>query len=156
MQDLTNLPPPPKGQTGITLDQFNHLPPPPKGQVGVTLDQIQSQQPAKQSFFDPMKAQAEAMKQEGINNPSTLKGALQYGAGAMGSIGAGVAEFVGADKPIANVGQKIAKAVLPQGLPQNYDPVTGRQAIAGAAETALTLGTGGGTSILKAGLKTGL
>lgn len=38
--DFSQLPPPPKGQTGMTLDQFKHLPPPPKGQQGVTLDQI--------------------------------------------------------------------------------------------------------------------
>jgi hypothetical protein len=41
--NLNNLPPPPQGKTGITLDQFKHLPPPPKGQQGFTLEQIQSQ-----------------------------------------------------------------------------------------------------------------
>lgn len=49
MADLNSLPPPPKNQTGMTLDQFQHLPPPPKGQTGMTLDQIQgskTQQPA--------------------------------------------------------------------------------------------------------------
>lgn len=44
---LNSLPPPPKNQTGMTLDQFQHLPPPPKGQTGVTLDQIQGQKPAQ-------------------------------------------------------------------------------------------------------------
>jgi hypothetical protein len=38
--DLSKLPAPPKGQTGITLDAFKHLPPPPAGQTGLTLDQI--------------------------------------------------------------------------------------------------------------------
>lgn len=41
--DLSQLPPPPKGQTGITLDQFSHLPPPPTGQKGLTLAQIKAQ-----------------------------------------------------------------------------------------------------------------
>ena len=45
MDNLSKLPPPPKGQTGVTLDSFAHLPPPPKGQTGVTLEQIKSQQP---------------------------------------------------------------------------------------------------------------
>lgn len=39
---LNKLPAPPKGQTGVTLDQFNHLPPPPKGQIGLSPDQIKS------------------------------------------------------------------------------------------------------------------
>lgn len=39
-QSLNQLPPPPKGQTGVTLDQFKHLPPPPQGQQGMTLDQV--------------------------------------------------------------------------------------------------------------------
>lgn len=37
---LSNLPPPPKGQTGVTLDSLKHLPPPPKGQKGFRLDEI--------------------------------------------------------------------------------------------------------------------
>lgn len=45
MAGLNSLPPPPKGQTGMTLDQFQHLPPPPTGQTGVTLDQIQKSKP---------------------------------------------------------------------------------------------------------------
>jgi hypothetical protein len=45
MDDLSKLPAPPKGQTGIAPDQFSHLPPPPKGQQGMTLAQIQSQAP---------------------------------------------------------------------------------------------------------------
>ena len=44
MADLNSLPPPPTGQIGMTLDQFQHLPPPPKGQTGVTLDQIKAPQ----------------------------------------------------------------------------------------------------------------
>src|SRR5690348_1552551 len=45
MNPLANLPPPPQGQTGITLDQFSHLAPPPSGQKGLTLAQVQAQQP---------------------------------------------------------------------------------------------------------------
>lgn len=37
--DFSKLPPPPKGVTGLTLDQ---LPKPPQGQQGLTLDEIQS------------------------------------------------------------------------------------------------------------------
>ncbi len=40
--DLKNLPPPPSGQTGVTLQSLQHLPPPPQGQQGFTLDQIQN------------------------------------------------------------------------------------------------------------------
>lgn len=40
MASLDSLPPPPQGQTGITLDAFNHLPPPPSGQKGVTLAEL--------------------------------------------------------------------------------------------------------------------
>lgn len=46
---LQNLPPPPKGQTGVTLDSLKHLPPPPKGQKGFTLDQIKSQNQTPQN-----------------------------------------------------------------------------------------------------------
>jgi hypothetical protein len=38
--DLTKLPPPPKGQQGVTFQSFQHLPPPPPGQKGMTLDEI--------------------------------------------------------------------------------------------------------------------
>lgn len=37
---LSQLPPPPQGQTGVTLDSLQSLPPPPSGQKGMTLDQI--------------------------------------------------------------------------------------------------------------------
>lgn len=46
---FNNLPPPPKGQSGMTLDQFKHLPPPPKGQSGMTLDQIKSSSDKQQA-----------------------------------------------------------------------------------------------------------
>lgn len=42
MASLSSLPPPPKGKTGISLDQFKHLPPPPAGKTGMTLAQIQA------------------------------------------------------------------------------------------------------------------
>ncbi len=38
--DLSKLPPPPKGQTGVTLDALKGLPPPPAGQKGLTPSQI--------------------------------------------------------------------------------------------------------------------
>lgn len=42
--DLSKLPPPPKGQTGIQPSDLSKLPPPPKGQTGLTLQQIIAQQ----------------------------------------------------------------------------------------------------------------
>lgn len=42
--DLSKLPPPPTGQTGVFLSDIQKLPPPPQGQQGMTLDQIKSQQ----------------------------------------------------------------------------------------------------------------
>jgi len=38
---LSQLPAPPKGQTGITLSSLKNLPPPPQGQTGLTLAQLQ-------------------------------------------------------------------------------------------------------------------
>ena len=38
--DLSKLPPPPKNQVGMSLDQIKGLPPPPQGQQGMTLDQV--------------------------------------------------------------------------------------------------------------------
>jgi len=50
------LPPPPKGQVGLTLDQLpkSALPPPPKGQTGLTLEQINAPAPVapKLNFFN--------------------------------------------------------------------------------------------------------
>lgn len=40
---LSQLPPPPQGQTGVTLESLQNLPPPPQGQRGMTLDQVQNQ-----------------------------------------------------------------------------------------------------------------
>lgn len=50
--DLSKLPPPPKGQTGVTLQSLQGLPPPPTGQQGMTLDQVkQSSKPTSSAFF---------------------------------------------------------------------------------------------------------
>lgn len=40
---LSGLPPPPKGQTGVTFGQLKDLPSPPKGQTGMTFDQLNTQ-----------------------------------------------------------------------------------------------------------------
>lgn len=40
--DLSKLPPPPKGQVGLSAADLAKLPPPPKGQVGMTADQLKS------------------------------------------------------------------------------------------------------------------
>ncbi len=42
--NLGSLPPPPKGQTGVTLNSLKNLPPPPQGQTGMTLNQVQQPQ----------------------------------------------------------------------------------------------------------------
>lgn len=52
---LSTLPPPPKGQTGVTLDDLQSLPPPPSGQQGKTLADVQTPldtQPPKPDFLD--------------------------------------------------------------------------------------------------------
>lgn len=43
-KSLTQLPPPPKGQTGIPFQSLKGLPPPPTGQKGMTMDQINTPQ----------------------------------------------------------------------------------------------------------------
>ena len=45
MTNLSNLPPPPKGKTGVTLGSLSHLPPPPSGGKGMTLDQVKASTP---------------------------------------------------------------------------------------------------------------
>ena len=109
-------------------------------------------QPQGYSFLDPMQKQADQMKQEGAEDPNVLSGALKYGAGRMGDLGVSALKLLNTDKPVAYVGQKIAKAVLPAGLPANYNPVTGVQATAGAAQTALAF-SGIGTKLTGSVLK---
>lgn len=43
--DLSHLPPPPKNQQGITLDDMTNLPPPPTGQQGVSLEDLSQNTP---------------------------------------------------------------------------------------------------------------
>src|ERR1039458_2897884 len=40
MNNLSQLPPPPTGQTGLSFNELKNLPPPPSGQQGLTLNQI--------------------------------------------------------------------------------------------------------------------
>src|SRR3990167_6999479 len=51
---MINLPPPPKGQTGLPLSAFSHLPDPPKGQQGMTLAQLRPTPPIEQSNDDSL------------------------------------------------------------------------------------------------------
>lgn len=44
---LSKLPPPPKGQTGVSLQSLQSLPPPPKGQTGVSFDQLSKHTPTQ-------------------------------------------------------------------------------------------------------------
>lgn len=49
MADLASLPPPPTGQTGVSLSSLQNLPPPPSGQQGLSLQQAQAQSIAQKS-----------------------------------------------------------------------------------------------------------
>lgn len=121
--DFSKLPPPPKGQTGVTLEQFSHLPPPPTGQQGFTLDEISGnttrdtqQAPsvanmalqgigksAKENLVDPFTSRLKDINFEGQNSASN---ALQTG----GALAGGVVD-------VFSKGLKGAyQAVTPQGV----------------------------------------
>lgn len=92
----------------------------------------------KASFFDPMR---DDIKQK-IASDSLVDNAVGY----MGKIGLGVAEFVGADKPMAYASEKAlidGVGIDPTQTDPNYKRTTGLQAAAGAAQTGLTLYGGG-------------
>ena len=125
MTDLSNLPPPPKGQTGVTLDSFSHLPPPPKGQQGFTLDQINSQQTPE--------SQGAVKQADGTyRGPTFLEGLEQAGIGAANFVGSqaiGLGQFaLNAVKPSSNTvfNQKATPAQLAKGdVPYNQAIQTG-------------------------------
>ena len=130
MQDLTKLPPPPKGQTGVTLDSLKHLPPPPAGQKGMTLDQVKAENP-QNTFNSDLNA-----VQNNPNVPSFVKG-IAKGAGYIDNL-------IGFDKPASYVKEKLGYGA------KGATPTTGRQALAGAAETGITLAGGiEGSALLK-------
>lgn len=104
---MATLPPPPQGQTGITLDQFKHLPPPPKGQTGVTLAQLQTPQQSTQ-----------------IQPQSLLD--------TIGSAAQGVSNFFGGKGISDLAGATIAKTLAPQDQKQYVDFPTPK-AVAGSA-----------------------
>lgn len=145
--DLSQLPPPPKGQTGQTLQSLQGLPPPPAGQQGMTLSQIQSQ------------PQQTGTPSENIwRNLATLGNTVSQGANAVagnlgGAIGNSLAGPVGAAETFArtgNVGQSLDtfKVGLQQGAKANSDPaLVGRTAgeVAQDVVTPASLAVGGGT-----------
>jgi hypothetical protein len=52
MPNLSQLPPPPKGQTGLSFNDLKNLPPPPSGQQGLSLDQINQTPPTPDSVIN--------------------------------------------------------------------------------------------------------
>lgn len=91
--DLSNLPPPPKGQTGINPEVFSHLPPPPKGVKGLTLGQAKAQATSvkkplpittdgdsgsfTKNFFSSVKDEATGAVKTAINGTRSVAGMLQ-------------------------------------------------------------------------------
>lgn len=123
MANLSTLPPPPKGQTGVSPDQFSHLPPPPQGQQGMTLDQInQPSQPTQstgflggigntikgafQSGVNQIKSGFDQVKNTTTSNPLSLLGT---GIEAGAKVGAGAINA--AMSPIAPVMAPVGKAI---------------------------------------------
>lgn len=103
--ELKNLPPPPKGQTGISLDQFKHLPPPPKGQKGLTLDQIEL--PATV----PVKPEGDTLSR----------------------VGRGIGGILGGSKIGEAIGTQIAKRTVPKEQQQFVPPGPSGRELAGDA-----------------------
>lgn len=104
-------------------------------------------EPEKPNFFTPMDQHAEEL----TNSNSLADKALGY----WGKASLGAAKLVGADKPISYIGEKLEDALGYQGRPENYQTTTGRQALAGTAETALNFAGGAEIKGLGAALKTG-
>ncbi len=148
---LSKLPPPPTGQTGITLDQFAHLPPPPKNQQGLTLDQINTQ--PKQSL-GPVGNQVFQGAATGIFNNSLTRGVSDFAQGATKSV-------IGGVKDLAGLLQSGGKALIGQSGNNDYGfksldssttqgqaindvlaPDNTTQRIGGYAETAVELAFG--------------
>ena len=110
MTDLSQLPPPPQGQTGVTLDSFSHLPNPPQGQQGLTLEE------ATNASLGVTKN-----KNGTYSSPTFLQGLEQAGIGAanfLGSQAIGLGKFaLNAVKPSSNTvfNQKATPAQLAKG-----------------------------------------
>lgn len=51
-KQLNSLPPPPKDQTGVSINTFKNLPSPPAGQGGMTIDQVMAQQKPKNDLLN--------------------------------------------------------------------------------------------------------
>lgn len=70
MTDFSSLPPPPKGQTGMTVDQFKNLPPPPPGQVGLDPNKFAST--TSLNGFEQLDAHKQAQAKD-VFNPFPVK-----------------------------------------------------------------------------------
>lgn len=110
---LSQLPPPPKGQTGVTLEDLQGLPPPPQDQQGMTLDQIQGQlgtlpkPTAQSSFMQDVSSSIQNRGQnaynaitstEGNSNNPLVQGIadISHGVGATGQAFSAVTDIAGA------------------------------------------------------------
>lgn len=88
------LPPPPKNQKGLTLEELKGLPPPPEGQVGLTLAEIQS--PVKELTYGQRVAQqysdiGNEIKESVLKNVENIKqgkpaGLLRTGLRTVGGV----------------------------------------------------------------------
>ena len=121
MTDLSNLPPPPKGQTGISPDLFSHLPTPPQGQQGLTLQEAQNQSLGVTKNADGT-----------YKSPTFLQGLEQAGIGIANTLGSqaiGLGKFaLNAIKPSSNTvfNQKATPAQLAkEDVPYNQAIQTG-------------------------------
>lgn len=142
-QTLNSLPPPPKGQIGVSPDSFSNLPPPPAGQSGKTLQQVVSEQQIQPQ-----------QKNDLLNNPIT-RGIQNIFPGkevgqAIGTLGGYLASpnkstyDTSAPSPL-QVGGDIAQGALTVAAPNIGNGATALGRI--AANTALGAGLGGTNAI---------
>lgn len=105
--DLSKLPPPPKGQTGLSANELAKLPPPPKGQTGMTLDELQNNSknlpPGSQfakpdsinNFVPNLKTDFQGLKQDNQNLDASKLSLPSKILGNVGNVFSGISDIVG-------------------------------------------------------------
>lgn len=96
MNTLSSLPPPPKGQVGVTIDSLSQLPPPPKGQVGISPSNFSTNTPQK-------------VEQQGIL--SSIGSSLWSGVKTVGNVLSSSEQAAGQDIAAALGGNYFAKQI---------------------------------------------
>jgi hypothetical protein len=100
--DLSQLPPPPKGQTGVPLTALTQLPPPPTGQVGLKLSDIPVPTPSKNTpgFLSRLgtdfsnRAQSVTASDQAYQADPSIKNLAQSGFNIAGQFAGGALDVV--------------------------------------------------------------